>query len=554
MRTVWMAFALVFSMVSATVDAHAQKRVALVIGNSAYKDVSELANPRNDAADIAVALKDKGFVVSVGVDLDKASFIAKLREFAQASKGAEIALFFYAGHGVQVSGQNYLLPVDAELASESALNVELVPDSMVYRAMDGGARFKIVFLDACRDNPLAEHLKAAMGSRAIAVGRGLAITGSPGQDSLVSFSTQPGNVALDGDGRNSPFAAALLSHLSSTMDQDLASMLRSVRAQVMRSTQQKQIPWEHSSLRVPIYLARDTQPELSDAAGTWKKVNKRSFTEIEAFAKRFAGTPQGEWARLSIKHHWGCLRLEGRQDCVRIGGAGTGRDMRMPVPTFKDCALCPEMVIMPWGHFQIGSPGDEVDRDAGEVQVQVTIPYFFAVAQNLVSREEWNACVAARGCRMLQGVSTDAQQGSDPVLDATPDDARSYALWLSVRTGRIYRMVSEAEWEISARAGTTTAYWWGPTLDARPIKGAINHWGLRLLGAEWVDDCWNPALVGMPSDGRARVTGDCRHHVVRGSNDDRAASLRSAHRRSAIPGTTGIGFRVVGTLVGLGLR
>ena len=554
MRTVWMAFALVFSMVSATVDAHAQKRVALVIGNSAYKDVSELANPRNDAADMAVALKDKGFVVSVGVDLDKASFIAKLREFAQTSKGAEIALFFYAGHGVQVSGQNYLLPVDAELASESALNVELVPDSMVYRAMDGGARFKIVFLDACRDNPLAEHLKAAMGSRAIAVGRGLAITGSPGQDSLVSFSTQPGNVALDGDGRNSPFAAALLSHLSSTMDQDLASMLRSVRAQVMRSTQQKQIPWEHSSLRVPIYLARDTQPELSDAAGTWEKVNKRSFTEIEAFAKRFAGTPEGEWARLSIKHHWGCLRLKGRQDCVRIGGAGTGRDMRMPVPTFKDCALCPEMVIMPWGHFQIGSPGDEVGRDAGEVQVQVTIPYFFAVAQNLVSREEWNACVAARGCRMLQGVSADAQQGSDPVLDATPDDARSYALWLSVRTGRIYRMVSEAEWEISARAGTTTAYWWGPTLDARPIKGAINHWGLRLLGAEWVEDCWNPALVGMPSDGRARVTGDCRHHVVRGSNDDRAASLRSAHRRSAIPGTTGIGFRVVGTLVGLGLR
>ena len=235
MRTVWMAFALVFSMVSATVDAHAQKRVALVIGNSAYKDVSELANPRNDAADIAVALKDKGFVVSVGVDLDKASFIAKLREFAQASKGAEIALFFYAGHGVQVSGQNYLVPIDAELASESALNVELVPASMVYRAMDGGARFKIVFLDACRNNPLAEHLKAAMGSRAIAVGRGLARedSGSPGQDSLVSFSTQPGNVALDGDGRNSPFAAALVRHLASTADHDLASMLQSVRAQVM---------------------------------------------------------------------------------------------------------------------------------------------------------------------------------------------------------------------------------------------------------------------------------------------------------------------------------
>ena len=223
--------------------------------------------------------------------------------------------------------------------------------------------------------------------------------------------------------------------------------------------------------------------------------------------------------------------------------------MRMPVPSFKDCALCPEMVIMPWGHFQVGSPGDEVDRDPGEVQVQVTIPYFFAVAQNLVSREEWNACVAARGCRTLQGVSTDARQGSDPVLDATPDDARSYALWLSVRTGKIYRMVSEAEWEISARAGSATAYWWGPTLDARPAMGAINPWGFRLAGAEWVEDCWNPALVGMPSDGRARVTGECTQHVVRGSNDDRAASLRSAHRMSAVHGTKGIGFRVASSLV-----
>ena len=87
---------------------------------------------------------------------------------------------------------------------------------------------------------------------------------------------------------------------------------------------------------------------------------------------------------------------------MRIGGAGTGRDVRMPVPSFKDCAFCPEMLIMPWGHFQIGSPADEVGRDAGEDQVRVTIPYFFAIARSLVSQEEWNACVAARGCRPLQ--------------------------------------------------------------------------------------------------------------------------------------------------------
>ena len=386
MRIVWIAFSLVFAMLGLAMDAHAQKRVALVIGNSAYKDVSELANARNDAADMAAALRQTGFLVIEGIDLDKTSFIAKLREFAQASKGAEIALFFYAGHGVQVAGQNYLVPIDAELASEAAVNIELISASTVYRAMEGGARFKIVFLDACRSNPLAEQLKAAMGSRSAAVGRGLARDdrGFAGQDWLISFSTQPGNVALDGDERNSPFTAALVRELSA--DTDLASMLRGVRAQVMKTTQQKQIPWETSSLRVPVYLAREKQPELSEAARAWEQVNKKSFADIEAFVTRFDGSLESRLARGRIQQHWGCLTLKGRQDCVRIGGAGTGHDVRMPVPSFKDCAFCPEMLIMPWGHVQIGSPADEVGRDAGEDQVRVTIPYFFAIARSLVSQ------------------------------------------------------------------------------------------------------------------------------------------------------------------------
>ena len=110
-------------------------------------------------------------------------------------------------------------------------------------------------------------------------------------------------------------------------------------------------------------------------------------------------------------------------------------------------------------------------------------------------------------------------------------------------------MLSEAEWEISARAGTTTAYWWGSAIDARPVSGAGNGWGFRTEGPEWVEDCWNASLFGLSSDGRARMTGDCTQHVLRGSNDNRPASLRSAHRGSAVPGATGIGFRVVSTLV-----
>ena len=437
----------------------------------------------------------RAFVVIEGIDLDKASFIAKLREFAQASKGAEIALFFYAGHGVQVVWPELSGPNRCGACERVGPQYRTDPSQ---HGVSSNGRWGPV------QDRISRRMSQQSARRALEGGDGqprhrcgsrigARHSGSPGQDWLISFSTQPGNVALDGDGRNSPFRGRpgassgeyggprpclYAAERASAGDDEYAAKANSV-GDTLHSECQSIWPATHNPNSV-------RPPRLGEG-------QQESFTEIEAFVKRFAGTPEGEPARAGrIQHHWGCLTLKGRQDCVRIGGAGTGRDVRMPVPSFKDCALCPEMVIMPWGHFQIGSPGDEVDRDPGEVQVQVTIPYFFAVARSLVSREEWNACVAARGCRTLQGVSTDARQGSDPVLDATPDDARSYALWLSVRTGKSYRMLSEAEWEISTRAGSATAYWWGPILDARPVIGATirgdSVWqvpnGLRTVGTQ----------------------------------------------------------------------
>ena len=154
--------------------ALAARRVALVVGNSAYTHAGLLPNTINDAADMTAVLKQKGFSVIEGINLDTPTFIAKVQEFARAAKGTEIALFFYAGHGLQIAGHNYLMPIDAELATAAAVNSELVPASLVYRAIEGGARFKIVVLDACRNNPLADQLKEAMGARSAAIGRGLA--------------------------------------------------------------------------------------------------------------------------------------------------------------------------------------------------------------------------------------------------------------------------------------------------------------------------------------------------------------------------------------------
>jgi phosphate transport system substrate-binding protein len=232
--------------------AHAGKRVALVIGNAAYQHAGELANTRNDAGDMAAALRMHGFEVLDGIDLDKAALERKIRDFASALVGADVGVFFYAGHGLQISGTNYLVPIDAQLRSASALDFEMVRLDLVQRTMEREAPTNILFLDACRDNPLAPNLARAMGTRSADIGRGLAPAES-GVGTLISFSTQPGNVALDGTARNSPFAGALIRHLRSSND-DLSAILIAVRNDVMRETQRRQVPWEHSALTGRFYF------------------------------------------------------------------------------------------------------------------------------------------------------------------------------------------------------------------------------------------------------------------------------------------------------------
>ena len=192
--------------------ALAQKRVALVIGNAAYQHTAKLANPRNDATDIVAALKKHGFLVIEGFDLNKADFDRKVREFANALSGAEAGVFFYAGHGLQVAGRNFLVPIDAELSTAAALEFEMVRVDVVHRVMEQQTNTNILFLDACRDNPLARNLARSMGTRSSDIGKGLSSIQS-GVGTLISFSTQPDNVALDGTGRNSPFAGALVKQL-----------------------------------------------------------------------------------------------------------------------------------------------------------------------------------------------------------------------------------------------------------------------------------------------------------------------------------------------------
>lgn len=239
-------------VLTAAPTAQAQKRVALVIGNSAYQHAGLLDNPKNDAIDVAGALKKHGFQVIAGFDLDKAGMDRKIRDFAEALPGATSAVFFFAGHGLQVSGHNYLVPIDAKLTTAAALDWEMVRLDLVHRSMEREAATSILFVDACRNNPLARNLARVMGTRSAEIGRGLAPV-EAGVGTLVSFSTQPGNVALDGAGRNSPFAGALVKHIHQTKD-DLSNILIAVRNDVLKDTKGQQVPWEHSALTGRFYF------------------------------------------------------------------------------------------------------------------------------------------------------------------------------------------------------------------------------------------------------------------------------------------------------------
>src|SRR5215208_5918246 len=196
--------------------ASAEKRVAFVVGNGAYKNVAPLPNPSVDAKAIASALRNVGFEVVEGSNLTRDKMTERLLDFGKKAQGADVALFFYAGHGIAISGTNYLLPIDADIKSEmdvklgAAINIDLTLDQTM-----SDAKVKLVLLDACRDNPFAAKIKSnASATRSVSVQTGLAEMKS-GEGTLIAFATGPGQTALDGqEGTNSPFTRALMAHLT----------------------------------------------------------------------------------------------------------------------------------------------------------------------------------------------------------------------------------------------------------------------------------------------------------------------------------------------------
>ena len=667
MRTAFLTIVATLLVVALAAPAHAAKRVALVIGNAEYRHASRLANPLNDANDIAAALGRLGFEVT---RLDNAGYDAMrrgLRAFTRAAAASETAVVFYAGHGIEVDGRNFLIPVDARLASDQDVEYEAVPLDLVSRAVDRASEFRLIVLDACRDNPFAQQMKRSGASRSI--GRGLARV-EPAGETLVAYAAKGGSVAADGEGRNSPYSTALLAHLEEP-GLEVGLMFRKVRDAVLRSTGGRQEPFVYGSLSSEgVYLGARPEPSgpaampaqpgggesgamLGQAAEAYKAAER--LNTVEAFEAVVAGFPDSPFAALARGQisklkalaadpaaveaalgltaadrsliQWGLtaagfdpgpadgafgprtgaalkawqakagVAATGRltlaaASALKAAGEKASRAAGWPGTTFRDCPQCPAMVVLPAGSFVMGSSLQEQGRLKWEgPRRRVNIRRPFAVGMYEVTRREFASFVAANGhatgnsCRTHEGGRWEQQSGRnwrnpgygqsdrDPVVCVSWHDAKAYVGWLSRRTGKRYRLLSEAEWEYAARAGAQTAYSWGDDIgrnrancdgcgsrwdNARTAPAGsfgANGFGLHDLHGnvwEWVEDCRHESYRGAPSDGRTWTTGgDCSQRVLRGGSwFIQPTHLRAANRNwvAARNRYSGSGFRVARTL------
>ncbi|WP_170228194.1 SUMF1/EgtB/PvdO family nonheme iron enzyme [Denitratisoma oestradiolicum] len=605
------------------------RKVALVVGNSAYQHTVELPNPRNDAAALAATLKGIGFDVDFVKDGGKAAMDDALRRFGIRAEGAQIALLFYAGHGLQIGGVNYLVPVDAHPTSERDLKYQMVKMTDALEEMES-ARVKLLFLDACRDNPLSRSF--VMRTRSVSVGRGLApVDATTG--TLISYATKDGRVAEDGEGEHSPYTEALLAHLGDPVD--VAIMLRRVREQVVRVTQSRQEPWDYGSLvGGEFYLAsRPAESATSGAAPTpmsvgntvdpvtvelefWNSI--KASSDPEDFNAYLTQYPKGKFVPLAQNR----LRFLGG------GGPATAKhqapatvvpaavppsrttiraESLLPagVKNFKDCEGCPEMLVLPAGSFIMGTPATETERvvDEGPTRtVAVAAP--FALGRFEVARREYARFVSDSGYPTTPGcyVWRDSQwlldEKSDwrnpgfeqtddhPVTCVNREDIQEYLRWLNLKTGKTYRLPSEAEWEYAARAsGTGVRFWGDKPADAcawanvadLSLVGMFGRWALHdcndgyvytapvgsfkpnafglhdMLGNawEWVADCYVDSYADAPVGTAPRLASDCARYGRRGGSwNSMAKDVRSGNRSRREPSlrNNSMGFRVAASI------
>jgi len=571
----------------------ATARTALVIGNGSYSK-APLRNPVNDATNVAEALQGLGFEIVLLLDVNKRVMrkgVSKFRERLQRRGG--IGLFYYAGHGIQVGGRNYLIPVGANIEREVDVEFEAVDAGWVLGSMeDAKARLNVVILDACRDNPYERSWRSA--------GRGLARLELPQGPlgSFLAYSTAPGKTAADGTGRNSPFTKHLLANLA-VPDIALEEVFKRTRIEVKEETKGRQIPWSESALLGDFYFRGSTAEVTVASPPTPQPPSEKATLTVRSNVTGdtvyIDDSPYGPTGPRALELAPGEYRVrvekpdyEPWETTIALA-AGEQRTLNaslVPPATavtaysspaepkagegFTEPVTSMEFVWVPGGCFEMGSGLNSLESPVHRVCMEG-----FWLGKYEVTQGQWEK---------VMGSNPALFKGDDlPVETVSWDDAQAFIAKLNQKGPGGFRLPSEAQWEYACRSGgQKQTYCGGEDVDrlawSRGPIGAAgagapaqaagppdrsnepnvihpvgtkapNGLGLHDMSGnvwEWVQDCWHDSYQGAPTDGRAWEYGECDYRVFRGgaygnSANEVRATVRNRYR--PLLRTDTLGFR-----------
>jgi len=503
-----MCFFVFLFLIAPNADAAEEQRLALVIGNSTY-GFAPLKNPVNDASDMASALHQLGFTVILKKNVNLKDMEAAISDFGKRLKKGSVGLFYFAGHGLQSGGVNYLVPVGAKISKESDIKYEAVDAGKILDEMANAAGgFNIVILDACRDNPFASQFRS--------LGRGLAIVSSAPKGAYISYSTGPGQVAQDGEGRNSPFAAALMRYMKEP-GLSIEQVFKNVRHKLNQDSAGKQLPWELSSLEGDFYFVassakkagRDWEDDKRSAAATAKPSPERS-----AFA----------------------------------------------ASVVKDTTTGMEFIPVAGGCFQMGDgfgDGQPAEKPVHEVCLEN-----FYLGKYEVTQGQWKKIMGANPAHFKNCGD------NCPVESVTWTDVQTFIAELNNLSGLKYRLPTEAEWEYAARDGGKLVKWSGTSSEnrlgeyawyeansgekAQPVgqkkPNALGLYDMTGNVWEWTNDFYGESFYQKSPNNNPGGPETSSTRVVRGGCWlDRAADTRNSIRFFFAPQSSfrSIGFRLV---------
>jgi formylglycine-generating enzyme required for sulfatase activity len=509
--------------------AGGQKRVALVIANEAYA-AAPIANAASIARDIAQVLRQGGFDVVYAENASKADMADAFQSFSGKMEKGAVAVVYYFGYAAPSQDRNFLIGVDGAPPSKGdlsgqGLDMDVLLDPMIVARSPGS----VVIVDASRPSPWSRSGLAAA---------------APLKNLTVIYPAAPGKLAS-----SAAFAPELLKAMK-TPGLGFDAIISRTRMTVSRASGGRQTVWQSSPPpRELVILEHDAAASATSSVelGFWDTI--KASDKAADFQAYLDSYPQGQFSAMATARL--ALLQAPKTEAPSNRTAAPVIDERPSTPPspIRDCPACPELFPIPAGDFEMGA-ADGLPYERPVHRVTIRKPFYMGRLE--VTFEEWDACVNEGGCQ-YRAENARFGRGRRPVTNIDWNDAKAYLSWLSAKTGRAYRLPSEAEWEYAARAGTKSPYYWGAALEkdrancmgctsaalgAPAETGAFPSNGFGLFdmagnAAEWVEDCWNETYSGAPADGSAWVKPDCRERVLRGGsfNSDARYARSSARFR-----------------------